>query len=250
MMLTIISQYLHELLKIDEIPDFSGAKNGLQLENSGNVTKIAAAVDAHLPVIEKATEIGADLLLVHHGMFWQGAQMIQGRVYKKLKLAMDRELAVFSAHHPLDVHPKFGNNAVLAKALGLKNPEPFFFWKGTAIGMKFETKISRGKFLEKVEKATGTKAHLCPGGPETIRSVGICTGGAGGEIYDVAQQGVDTFVTGEGPHWSYTSAEELGMNLIYGGHYATETFGVKALAAHLSKKFDIPWEFIDHPTGM
>jgi putative NIF3 family GTP cyclohydrolase 1 type 2 len=103
---------------------------------------------------------------------------------------------------------------------------------------------------ERLFEALGRGAHLCPGGPEITRTIGIVTGGAGSEVAEAAALGIDTFITGEGPHWSYTLAEELGINVLYGGHYATETFGVKALAAHLSEKFGVPWEFIDHPTGL
>ena len=104
--------------------------------------------------------------------------------------------------------------------------------------------------MRRAEKALGSPVKLCPGGPKTARRIGVVTGGAGAEIFLAAREGMDTFITGEGPHWSYTAAEELGVNVIYGGHYATETFGVKALAAHLSRRFKLPWEFINHPTGL
>ncbi len=249
--LSEIVDHAEKLLRVSEIPDYPGALNGLQLENSGKVTKIAAAVDACLPVIEQATQLGADLLVVHHGMFWSGAQKLQGAAYRKLKLALDGDLAIYSAHIPLDEHPEVGNNAVLCRELGLKGGEPFLPWKGITLGLKFETELDRAALVETTRKAVGGAAvHLCPGGPETVRKVGVCTGGAGPEVFAAAAEGVDTFITGEGQHWTYTAAEELGVNLIYAGHYATETFGVKALAEHLAKQFDVGWEFIDHPTGL
>ncbi|MCB1232130.1 MAG: Nif3-like dinuclear metal center hexameric protein [Verrucomicrobiae bacterium] len=238
-------------LKLGEVPDYPPALNGLQLANrSGEITRIAAAVDACLPVVKQAAEAGADLLIVHHGMFWSGAQPIVGGYFEKLKLAMDAGLAIYSAHIPLDVHPTLGNNARLAASLGFETTEPFFDWKGIKLGVKAAVDLGREELLGKVVDATGADAHLCPGGPDQVKSVGIITGGAGGEILALAETGIDTFITGEGPHWSYTAAEELGLNLIYGGHYATETFGVKALAEWLSGKFDVPWTFIDHPTGL
>ena len=204
------------------------------------------------PVVEQACEAGANLLIVHHGMFWNGARKIEGPVFQKLKTAMDHGLAIYSAHIPLDVHPELGNNAQLMEALGFsENAEPFFPWKGIDLGLRAEVEISRSALLEKVQSATGFGALFCPGGPETVRKLGVITGGAGGEIFDAAATGIDTFVTGEGPHWSYTAAEELGLNVIYGGHYATETFGVKSLAARICGEFpDLEWEFVDHPTGL
>ena len=239
-------------LQIDEIPDNPRALNGLQLENSGEVKKIVAAVDACLPVIEKACEAGADLLVVHHGLFWQGAQKIEGALYRKLKLAMEHDLAIYSAHIPLDVHRELGNNARMIDALGYReSSRPFAPWKGIDLGIRADVEISRDSLVEAIGKLTGADVHLCPGGPSEVRRLGLITGGAGSEVFDIAATGIDTFITGEGPHWSYTAAEELGINLIYAGHYATETFGVKALAEKWCKEFEgTDWSFIDHPTGL
>lgn len=249
--LSEIVEFNRQELNLDEVPDYPPALNGLQLSNdSGEVTRIVAAVDACLPVVKAAIDCGADLLVVHHGLFWSGAQPITGSLFEKLKLAMDHGLAIYSAHIPLDVHPELGNNARLAAALGFEDVQPFFDWKGIRLGLKAEVDLDRESLRAKVVEATGATAHLCPGGPQRVRSVGIITGGAGAEILAIAETGIDTFITGEGPHWSYTAAEELGMNLIYGGHYATETFGVKALSKTLSDRFGVPWEFVDHPTGL
>ncbi len=245
-----ITTFLDRELNIAEIPDYSGALNGLQIEKAGNVNKVVSAVDASLPVMEKAAAAGADLLLVHHGMFWQGAQRVTGPVYRKLKCALDHGLALYSAHIPLDVHPVWGNNAVLAEALQMDDATPFFDWKGMKLGLKQELDIGRGELLERVTKAVGSPVHLCPGGPERVGVVGVITGGAGAEIASVAASGIDTFITGEGPHWSYPLAEELGVNLFYAGHYATETFGVRALAGELASRFEVATEFIHHPTGL
>jgi dinuclear metal center YbgI/SA1388 family protein len=190
-------------------------------------------------------------LVVHHGLFWQGAQRIRGAVYEKIRLAIENGLAIYSAHIPLDVHPELGNNAILLRALQLgSSVEPFFPWKGIELGMQAKTEIDRDELVRRVESATGAPAHLCPGGPKIIRKLGVITGGAGSQIEEVAASGVDTLITGEGPHWSYTAAEELGVNLVYGGHYATETFGVKALAERWAHEFGTTSQFIDHPTGL
>jgi dinuclear metal center YbgI/SA1388 family protein len=178
-------------------------------------------------------------------------QPVTGAYYRKLKSALDGDLALYSAHLPLDLHPTLGNNVLLARALGLTGIKPSFILKSQTIGMLGKIKaISREAFTLKLSEAVGGEIHLAPGGAKTIRSVLVVTGGAGNEVAQAAQLGVDAFVTGEGSHGSYTAAEEAGINLFYAGHYATETFGVKALASYLSKKTGLPWSFLDHPTGL
>ncbi|MFD0892737.1 Nif3-like dinuclear metal center hexameric protein [Luteolibacter ambystomatis] len=248
--LATLTGFLDSELRIGEIADYSGAVNGLQLENSGEVPRLIAAVDASLPVIEAAAAGGPGLLLVHHGMFWQGAQPVRGAFYRKLKTAMDAGLAIYSAHLPLDVHPEWGNNVLLARAIGLQSPEPFLDWKGRPMGLRGAWEGTRGQLVEATAAAVGGSVHLCPGGREHISNVGLVTGGAGSEVAAAAASGIDAFITGEGPHWSYPLAEELGLNVLYAGHYATETFGVKALAQELSQRFGLPWEFVDRPTGL
>jgi len=250
MKLDEIVTHLDGLLRKQEIKDLGNALNGLQIQNDGRVTRVAAAVDACEAVLQQAIETGADLLIVHHGLFWSGLTPLTGVQHRKLKLALDHNLAVYSMHLPLDAHPKLGNNALLCRALGFKKLKPFFEEFGTELGWQVETRISRDELAARLAKAVGGPVHLAPGGPAIARKIGVVTGGAGSEIFKVAKLGVDTFITGEGPHWSYTAAEELGLNLFYGGHYATETFGVKALGAELKRKFRLPWEFLDHPTGL
>ena len=244
-----ITAHLDAFLKIKEVNDWPGAWNGLQIENSGAVNKIAASVDACEFSLREAVARGANLLLVHHGLFWGGVQPVTGAHFSKIKTALDGDLAVYSAHLPLDMHPRVGNNALLCAALGLKKTGPFFFEKNQFVGRRARVSMTRDELIRRCERALDGPVQLAPGGPKKIRNVGIVTGGAGAEVAKAAAEGVDTFITGEGPHHSYLLAEELGVNLIYGGHYATETFGVKALAEHVSKKFGVPWEFIDHPTG-
>jgi dinuclear metal center YbgI/SA1388 family protein len=244
-------EHLDRYLKIKQVADWPNAFNGLQVENGDRpVKRIAAAVDACEFTLHAAVERGVDFLIVHHGLLWSGAKPLTGAEYRKAKIALDGGLAVYSAHLPLDLHPEVGNNALLCKALGFKKTTPFFFEKGQFIGLQAQQPVDRETLLKRVEKATGAQAKLCPGGPRKALRIGVVTGGAGGEIHKAADEGVDTFITGEGPHWSYTAAEERGLNVIYGGHYATETFGVKALAARISRRFKTPWEFIDHPTGL
>lgn len=243
-----ITTFLDRELRIVEIPDYSGAINGLQLQNDDRVTKVAAAVDASLPVVRKAIAAGADLLVVHHGMFWQGTQSLTGAFYDKIHESVQANLAIYSAHLPLDVHPKWGNNALLAAAIGMNPTGTFLPYKGHDVGLTGEVSMHRDELRERLEAAVGGPVHLCPAGPEYIERVGLCTGGAGSEI--AAARGLDAFISGEGPHWSYSMAEEMGLNLYLAGHYATETFGVKALAQVLAETFSLPSVWIDHPTGL
>ncbi|MCB1226130.1 MAG: Nif3-like dinuclear metal center hexameric protein [Verrucomicrobiales bacterium] len=247
-----LTAWMDSELRVREIADYAAAVNGLQLENRlGQVTRVAAAVDASLPVVRQAVAAGADLLLVHHGLFWTPMQPLTESRFEKIATAMEAGLAIYSAHLPLDAHPVLGNNAGIVQAMGLEPTGTFFDYKGTDIGLVVEAEMQRAEVLERFRQALdGGAVHFCPGGPEVTRRIGICSGGSGSEVAAAAAAGIDTFLTGEGPHWSYPLAEELGVNLLYGGHYATETFGVKALAQALETRFGLPWEFLDHPTGL
>ena len=245
-----IVRYADEKLRVAEIEDYPNAINGLQIENDGTVTKIGAAVDASSATFQMAVERAIDFLVVHHGFFWPGLRPLIGPHLRSLKIANGRNLALYSAHLPLDLHPQLGNNALLAAALGLEKTEPFLEMKGQAIGLKAETVMRRDELLAKLEDSLGGPVRCIGAGPMETKRIGLVTGGAGGEIYAAARDGVDTFITGEAPHWAAVAAEELGINLFLGGHYATETFGVKAFGADLAKKFGVPWEFLHHPTGL
>ena len=246
-----VQTYLETLVNVSATPDFPHAHNGVQLTNDGFVGKIGAAVDACLPVIQQAVDAEIDFLIVHHGLFWSGVQMIEGAYYEKLKLAVEHNLAIYSAHIPLDVHEVYGNNVLFAKALGLEETAPFFPWKGILLGRRAQVEgWTRAGLKVQLSDLLGSHVHCAPGGPEEIREVGIITGGAGSEVAAMAAVGIDTFITGEGPHHTYALAEEHGVNLFYAGHYATETFGVRALAAHLGERYSVPHLFIDHPSGL
>ena len=248
--LASIVAYCDQLLRTDQIKDYDGAVNGLQVANGGTVSRIAAMVDASLATVRLAIGAKADLLLVHHGLFWGPSHPWTGKRYELIRSLLDYDLAVYSSHLPLDAHAKVGNNAQLCAALGLKKLRPFLFRDGQAIGFRSQAKISRAELASRLRRATGAEPLVIPGGPKVCRLIGVVTGGAGAELKQAAEEGVDTFITGEGPHWTYALAEELGLNVLYGGHYATETFGVKALAAQLSHRFKVPWVFLDHPTGL
>ena len=248
--LASIVRYCDRLLRTGEFNDWDGAANGLQVENRGKVTRIGASVDASLATVKLAIAARADLLIVHHGLFWNPSHPWIGTRYELLRLLIENNLAVYSSHLPLDAHPRLGNNAQLCLALALKQRKPFFFEKGRFIGYKSEARLKRQDLTERLRLALNAPPKLLAGGPDVCRQIGVVTGGAGGELKKAAREGVDTFITGEGPHWTFALAEELGLNVFYGGHYATETFGVRALAKHLAQKFKIPWTFLDHPSGL
>jgi len=245
-----IVRWLDKYLRIREIEDWPNALNGLQIENSDRVTKIGAAVDVSTRVLMEGAKRDVDLLLLHHGLLWSGLQPVTGALYRQLKLALENDIALYSAHLPLDIHPKVGNNAQLATAIGLRSTAPFFKEKGQFIGLKARASLPREKLIRKLRRALAGPVKTFNFGPKKTHTIGIITGGAGSEIHRIAGEKIDTFITGEAPHWAAVAAEELGINLLLGGHYATETFGVKALAAHLSKRFKISWTFIDCPTGL
>jgi dinuclear metal center YbgI/SA1388 family protein len=248
--LSAIVSYCDHLLRTAQVQDYERAANGLQVDNAGAVTRIAAAVDATLATVRLAVAAKADLLLVHHGLFWGPAHPWTGKRHELIRCLIEHNLAVYSSHLPLDAHPRLGNNVLLSGALGLKKLRPFFFGHGLFLGFHARANISRSELARRLQSATGATPRLIPGGPQICRRIGIVSGGAGDELKKAADEGVDTFVTGEGAHWTYGIAEDLGLNVLYGGHYATETFGVKALAAHLSEKFKLPWSFVEHPTGL
>ncbi len=248
--LSAIVGYCDRLLHTAAVQDYERAANGLQVENDGKVSRVAAAVDASLSTVRLAVAAKADLLLVHHGLFWGPAHPWTGKRYQLLRCLLDHNLALYSSHLPLDAHPKLGNNAQLGRALGLKNLRPFFLDHGQYIGFQARARIARMDLAARLQGAIGVEPLVIPGGPEICRRIGVVSGGAGDEIQRAAGEGVDTFISGEGPHWTYALAQDLGLNVLYGGHYATETFGVKALAAALCRRFNLPWTFLDYPTGL
>ena len=244
-----LSEYLDEYLNTAGIGDYAGALNGLQVENSGRLNRIAAAVDASEASIRAAIERECDLLLVHHGLFWDGNQPITGRRYRRLEQLLKADVAVYSSHLPLDVHPEVGNNAELARAIGLDIRGTFAHHNGRDAGVWGTLSVTRETLLARLDDVLGVRVRLMPGGGERIERAGVITGSAGSMIAHAVAAGLDTFITGEGVHHTYFDAMESGINVYYGGHYATETFGVRALARHIEQKFGIPWEFIDQPTG-
>jgi dinuclear metal center YbgI/SA1388 family protein len=253
--------YLDEYLRIKEVPDEANAVNGLQVENGGQVGSIVAAVDASQATIDGVVatlESGQPppLVLVHHGLLWDGNVPLTGRRYRRVSALLDHDIPLYAAHIPLDVHPEVGNNAVLAERLGLRVEGWFGSYRGIAMGVwghapaSLSTRESLARELDRVLHTLKGSATLIPGGPERPARIGIITGGAGNMIADARAAGLDTYISGEGPHHTYFDAMEWGLNVVYAGHYATETLGVQAMASHLAERFDLEWDFHDHPTGL
>lgn len=246
-----IVSLLDSTLHIRDIQDSPLAMNGLQVENNGRVSKIALAVDGSQNTIDEAVRQQADMLILHHGIYWCGLQPLSGWWKKKLCSCLDHNLAVYSAHLPLDVHPTLGNNASIAKALGLEDIEPDVNVKGNPIGLSGRFPGSVAQLREKYAAATGVRVtgvihdEKAPAG-----RVAVCSGAAGEAIYQIHAKGYGSFLTGEENHWVYNAARDTGVNILFAGHYATETFGVKALGKFLQEHFHLPTVFIDHPTGM
>jgi len=242
--------YLDGFLLAKTIEDRSN--NGLQVEGSAEVSCLALAVDASLAAFEHARDAGAQMLIVHHGLFWDSPLMVTGVHRRRLKLLLDADLSLYASHLPLDFHDTVGNNVTLARWLGLKDVGPFGDYKGLPAGVagRLPAALSLDRFAAMVEKSLGEPvARVWPFGPSTVRHVGIVSGGAGFLVDQAAEAGVDVYLTGEVSHSVYHQAAELGLNVVYGGHYATETGGLRAVAEHLVERFGLETVFVDLPTG-
>jgi len=252
---TEIATFADALLQSKTVPDYPFAFNGLQVDTPAHVSKIAAAVDFSARTVAETRRRDAQLLVVHHGAFWQGAQPIVGRRYQLLAGVLRDSIGVYSAHLPLDCHESIGNNALLAKRVGLRVAGGFAPVNGIPIGVMGESTDSLESLIATVSAfAAGHGGALRVTTHAANRTVGrwaMCTGsGANSEtLTEAVERGVRTLIVGEGPHWTSVFAEDHDIVILYAGHYATETLGVQALAAEIAKQFRIDWEFIAAPTG-
>jgi dinuclear metal center YbgI/SA1388 family protein len=242
--------FLERLLRVEAFPDHAGAWNGLQVEGPTTVGKLAVAVDASMATIRGAAEVGADLMLVHHGLFWDPDPRLVGPRRARLAALLAKGIGVYAVHLPLDAHPEVGNASVLAREVGIRVEGPFGAAKGVEIGCWGRADGSREAFRERVAQVVEGPVRLVPGGPEAVRRVAVVTGAGGGFIREAASGGFDTLLTGEGPHHTFVEAMEYGVNVLYAGHYATETWGVRAVAERIEAEFGLPWAFVDVPSGM
>jgi dinuclear metal center YbgI/SA1388 family protein len=242
--------YLDEYLQVKAIEDSSN--NGLQVRGADRVTRLAFAVDASLATFEAARAAGAQMLVVHHGLFWSKPIMVTGIHLRRLQTLLDAGLSLYAAHLPLDFHAEVGNNATLARWLKLEGVEPFGDYKGHPAGFAgcLPQPCSLEQFAAQVEQSLGEPVlKIWSFGSGTVQKVGIVSGGAGLLVSQAADAGVDVYLTGEVSHIAYHEAQELGVNVVYGGHYGTETAGLKSLAEHLTDRFGLETIFLDLSTG-
>ncbi len=242
--------FLDETFDVSGFPDYPNALNGLQVEGPGTVKRLAVAVDASEVTILAAVEREADLLLVHHGIFWDGFTAITGPRYRKVRALLAGGTGLYGLHLPLDAHPAYGNCALLTRAMQLAPDGPFGDFQGRKIGWTAAADLHREELKIRLTAAVGGAPRLIPGGPENVRRLAVVTGGAASSLREAAAAGVDALITGEGAHHHFHEAMELGMNLYLAGHYATETFGVKAVGELLAARFGLEWTFLDFPTGL
>jgi dinuclear metal center YbgI/SA1388 family protein len=252
-----IITYLDQLLETSITPDYPNALNGLQRSNKGFVTKVAAAVDFSTTTVHAAIREKANLLIVHHGMFWAGLKPLTGKTYQQMRNLLDADIAVYSSHLPLDRHSRLGNNVLLAKQLDLEPLQPFARFDKIFIGtqgvadIRMSTLVTRAQAFARsnggdVITTDGTDSN------RITRRWAICTGaGASAEtLAEASQDGIDTLIVGEGPHWTAIDAAERGIAIIYLGHYASETLGIYALADDLNREFHLDCVKISAPTGL
>ncbi len=241
-----ITSFLDRELNVAAFTDAS--HNGLQVENSGRIRRVCVGVDASLEFFEKAATAGADLLICHHGLSWgDSLRRITELNYRRVKFLLDHDLALYACHLPLDAHPTLGNNARICKAFGLRTVKPFGVYNGMTIGFRgsLPKAMSYDRFKQRAHTLFGNMVGSVDAGKTTVRTVGVISGGAADEIAQAGAQGLDVYVSGEPKLMAWHLAREYGINAIFAGHYATETFGVKAVAAMLSQRMDVQTRFID-----
>jgi dinuclear metal center YbgI/SA1388 family protein len=251
-----IAAFLNETLNVDAIPDYPAAVNGVQLANDGPIDHVASAVDFSSRAVVGAIDVGAQLLVVHHGMFWSGVQPITGHRHARLRDLIAHDIAVYSAHLPLDVHPELGNNALLARELGLVPTGGFARFQSIDVGVRGDADIPTSDLVQRASRFAQTHGGGLVATPfesnRRTRRFGICTG-AGADsstLREAATRGLDTLIVGEGPHHTAVEARDMGLVIIYAGHYATETLGVRALGEALARRFAVRSSFLDLPTGL
>ena len=247
----LLVRYLDDTLRISEISDYG--PQGLQIEGRTQVDKIIGLVDSHQPCVNAALERGADLMLVHHGILWGAPRPIVGSYGRLVRTFIENNLNLYAAHLALDAHPQWGNNAELARRLGLTINDWWANVKGTPLAVLAETSgkpIFFDELVARFAERVGRPRLIQAEGPATVRRVGILSGFGANEIATAASLGCDAYITGETSHAQYYEALNTGINVLYGGHYTSETVGVQALGAHLAQRFGVIFEFVDLPTGL
>jgi dinuclear metal center YbgI/SA1388 family protein len=242
--------WLDEELGSDRIVDYRDAHNGLQVEGAQEVRSVALAVDASLATIRDAATLGANLLVVHHGLFWGGHVPVTGMYYRRLSSLIRSNLALYSSHVPLDVHPVLGNDVGLIASIDAKPGGTFPDDRGQVLGFWADMGIPRSELVTRLTESLRAEPRVLAKGPQIVGRIGVVTGSAAFALEAAIKVGCDTFLTGEGPHHLYFEAEERNVNVVLGGHYATERFGLLALGERLRRDLNLETFFLEHPTGL
>jgi dinuclear metal center YbgI/SA1388 family protein len=248
-----LDAFFKSFLEIDGFASNDNSLNGIQVDNDGSaVGKIAFAVDAALETFEQAAAIKAGMLFVHHGLFWGAPLRIAGNLRRRIKFLLEHNICLYAVHLPLDQHSSLGNNARLAQLLGLENVEPFGGYHGRKIGYKgtFPAPVTTEEAVKKISFEGRPPSGVFPFGKKENSSAAVMSGGAADSARDALGEGVDLFVTGESSHQVYHECLEGKLNMIAGGHYSTEVWGVQAVMRHCIKELGVDAEFIDIPTGL
>ena len=244
-----ITGYLDEFLRVHDVTDSS--PNGLQVQGVADVSRVAFAVDVSMQTIAAALRAKAHMLVVHHGLWWGSHEQIAGNMHGRISALIKGDLSLYAAHLPLDCHPEVGNNVELARLLEMDVMAWFGEYKGTAIGAiaRPQKALKRDELMKTIEKKLGAAPDLLPFGPARVRTAGIISGGGAMFAEEARRVGCDILITGESSHSAYHMAKEAGINLVFAGHYATETVGLRALERRLKKLYPVATRFIPAPTG-
>jgi dinuclear metal center YbgI/SA1388 family protein len=252
MKLPELDAWLSEYLAIGAVGDADVALNGMQVaRRNGEVSKVAFAVDACMESIRRAADWGADMLFVHHGLFWGKQLPLTGGLYGRLRALMEADLCLWAAHLPLDMHPEVGNNAGLARFLGLEDTAPFGNYHGIPIGIRGTLKRPMGieEIAALLAEGRPDQLRMLPFGPASVRTAAVVSGGAAELAREAIREGLDLYVTGDASHEIYHDCLEGRIHAIFAGHYRTETVGVRLLADRLGS-MGLSTRFVDVPTGL
>jgi dinuclear metal center YbgI/SA1388 family protein len=248
-----LDAFFRGILDIAGFSAIDSSLNGLQVDNDGGeIEKTAFAVDANMETFQRAAAAGAGLLFVHHGLFWGKPLSLKGNHRRRIQFLLDHNLALYGVHLPLDQHPELGNNAALADMLGIQNPEPFGLYHGRKIG--YQGKLAKPLTLEEAVRRISFQGHpplgVYPFGETESKTCAVVSGGAAMEVMEAIEGGIDLYVTGESSHEMYHQILEGHINMISGGHYATEVWGVRRVMERCAGELNMGVEFIDAPTGL
>ncbi len=253
MNLSELDSWCRSFLEIEAFRKIDDSLNGVQVGRSaGPVTRVAFAVDGCAETIRRAAEEGAQVLFVHHGLFWGAPARIEGALLERVRSLLDRDMALYACHLPLDAHPEYGNNAVLARMLDLSGIRPFGTYKGVTLGFRgiLEPPASLDEIARRILPDGSRPRAVLPFGPERVSSAAVVSGGAPHELFEAVEAGLDLYITGEPSHSVYHAAQEAGINFLAAGHYATEVWGVRAVSEKLARETGVETVFVEVPTGL